>query len=438
MALFSKIQITSSGGRLVRAEIARFVRAFEPTSSEEVVDHVSRMLHADTDGSIGFREFVTTFQGDPREVFTTGSVSWEAMSFEGLSTSLLSGAVCLLKGSYLLQLLSCGEKVPWRQDIPVDGFWPAKEALSRISQSDGLSPFLLALSYRWLDPVHPDASCHHMKILSRAVHLAMNKLGCDIALFWDFCSLHQKDRTPEEKALFSQGLAAANLIYGHPRCCVLLQPALPSDFQGTYDDSGWCFFEASVSSISKDPYMCLDLGRQKGDESTWGELRERCAGTRSPPMTPERFAVAVTQRKFTNGSDREAVTQLYGATFGSIAGGSLVLDFTGLGWTAEMAMVLSAALPLYERCRELTLDLNPIGDAGVQEVARQLPKMPALVQLSLNVCSFKEESTVLALFEGVKAAPLLTHLYMQLNAPKEHAAPLRRLIEDERKGVLIA
>ena len=86
-----------------------------------------------------------------------------------------------------------------------------------------------------------------------------------------FGSLFQgADRTDVQKALFGRGLKASNVWYGHAHTLTLVQPALPDGFEAlckaedrpctTYDHSGWCFVEASLSSLLKRNTRRLDLG----------------------------------------------------------------------------------------------------------------------------------------------------------------------------------
>lgn len=86
----------------------------------------------------------------------------------------------------------------------------------------------------------------------------------DFCLFWDFGSLHQgEDRSDVEKVQFRQGLADSNVWYGHKHTMMWIQSSLPGKFKGqTYESSGWCYFEASLSSVLKSTELRLDLGKR--------------------------------------------------------------------------------------------------------------------------------------------------------------------------------
>jgi hypothetical protein len=153
----------------------------------------------------------------------------------GLAECLLSGAVKLIKGSFLKQLYENGERIERRQELPPDAFWDSQEALQELSKRDETegAKFLFALSYRWLSERHPDPERHHLTILAHVFTLALRKFG-EIAVFWDFLSLPQKDddgmRTRNEEIQFSAGLGASNIIYAQRLSCVLMQPIMPKYF----------------------------------------------------------------------------------------------------------------------------------------------------------------------------------------------------------------
>ena len=87
------------------------------------------------------------------------------------------------------------------------------------------------------------------------------------------------DRTPEEAALFKLGLAALPIWYGHAETVMWMQPELPEGFgermaelglAETYETSGWCFVESSVSQD----------GRENVDMIVW-----RCGPSSVPKQT---------------------------------------------------------------------------------------------------------------------------------------------------------
>ena len=59
-----------------------------------------------------------------------------------------------------------------------------------------------------------------------------------------------------------EGLKSSNVWYGHAHALTWVQPELPPGFDGTsYADSGWCFVEASLSSVLKSSTRRVDIGK---------------------------------------------------------------------------------------------------------------------------------------------------------------------------------
>ena len=77
---------------------------------------------------------------------------------EALLSSVESGAVAALKGSYLVKLAKEGGRWKRRQDMPPEAFWNAAE-LRATAEALGPASGLLfvVLSYRWLTKVRGEA-----------------------------------------------------------------------------------------------------------------------------------------------------------------------------------------------------------------------------------------------------------------------------------------
>jgi hypothetical protein len=97
------------------------------------------------------------------------------------------------------------------------------------------------LTYGWLSPGDPDPDGSRFRVLRRAL------LGMAIrieALFWDFGSLYQEPRTPEQSASFKLALegGAMNQLYASILATTVLQieeiPPRPAKFDGVV-----CLFE---------------------------------------------------------------------------------------------------------------------------------------------------------------------------------------------------
>ena len=80
-----------------------------------------------------------------------------------------------------------------------------EEAKYRVAQDTGdgstRTPFIAALSYRWLERGHPDQCRHHLQIVAKVLRMYMSEVDGkvrrreanlkDFGFFWDFASLPQ-------------------------------------------------------------------------------------------------------------------------------------------------------------------------------------------------------------------------------------------------------
>ena len=190
-----------------------------------------------------------------------------------------------------------------RQELPPEAFWTAAELRAiveaarrhfgddREAARAALGHLFNALSYRWLAKGQPDPDGFHLERVANFLYSYLGRgnpkdedfeksksyylrttplneflfkpLGLsspDCAIFWDFAVLWQKalpdekgeqedDRTDKQRAQFGEGLGASNVWYGHAHALTWVQRDLPDGFVGTtYDGSGWCFVEASLSA----------------------------------------------------------------------------------------------------------------------------------------------------------------------------------------------
>lgn len=280
---------------------------------------------------------------------------------DAILASLESGAVRLVRGSYLVKLAKAGKAISRRQELPDEAFYDYADLLAllhklreRWGQEDqerhdpeeadygGDARFMMlihALSYRWLEASHPDREGFHLRIVAEVAQMAiedetahslwsfvfkglgMSKSDVDIGLFWDFGSLYQSDRekgvddrSDAQKALFGSALAkggALNVYYGHQHTTAWIQSELPEGFEAkmealdlarTYKESGWCFVESSMSALLKDNPHRLDLAKRNTpgaheDLPIYHRLRTRCFIGRDPPLTPQAMSKVVRTEK---------------------------------------------------------------------------------------------------------------------------------------------
>ena len=97
---------------------------------------------------------------------------------ETLLTSVESGAIAAVKGTWLVGLHKRGGRLSRRQDLPPEAFWSAGE-LKRVALAlgDDFGVLFVALSYRWLTKEHPDPDGFHLGIVALVAELYLNLRG---------------------------------------------------------------------------------------------------------------------------------------------------------------------------------------------------------------------------------------------------------------------
>ena len=318
---------------------------------------------------------------------------------EGLVPAVQSGALAPLRSSYLKHLVESGEALQKRQHLLEAAFWDVA-AFQGLTQSEVCAFSIFALSYRWLTAEHPDPDGFHLSkvVAFLEVHKTFVDQDDDInvdddcAVFWDFGSLFQPERTPDQKALFREGLRASNVWYGSVYTTVLIQSHLPPGFTATpCSQSGWCFVEATISSVIKMSFTRFDVGALELDGAgnlvidDFETVMQRCMGRRCVPLRPDVVRHLLhTEKKFTTDADKEVVADLYERFFNDVAGSCTELDFPGLGWTDKEIRDLAGSLRLFEKLEELDLQSNCIGDEGAVALADALKHLKHLKLVNLK------------------------------------------------------
>ena len=193
---------------------------------------------------------------------------------------LLSGAIRLLRVEWLMKQLD-NFKMQNRQaleELEKSGVSPSpllsgEEAAALVRRGDRS---IGALTYGWLSPGDPDPKGSRFRVLRRAL------MGMAIrieALFWDFGSLYQAPRTPEQSASFKLALegGAMNQLYASILATTVLQieeiPPRPAEFDGVV-----CLFKLSAN---------VDENMVRAVLTRFGTI-ESCDLGRTPPIV--RFA----------------------------------------------------------------------------------------------------------------------------------------------------
>ncbi|KOO30621.1 hypothetical protein Ctob_005934, partial [Chrysochromulina tobinii] len=193
---------------------------------------------------------------------------------------LLSGAIRLLRVEWLMKQLD-NFKMPNRQaleEIERSGVSPSpllnpQEAVALVERGDRS---IGALTYGWLMAGDPDPKGSRFRVLRRALKRMAIRIE---ALFWDFGSLYQAPRTPEQSASFKLALegGAMNQLYASILATTVLQieeiPPRPAEFDGVV-----CLFKLSAN---------VDENKVRAALIGFGII-ESCDLSHSPPIV--RFA----------------------------------------------------------------------------------------------------------------------------------------------------
>jgi hypothetical protein len=166
---------------------------------------------------------------------------------------LLSGAIRLLRVEWLMKQLD-NFKMPNRQaleELEKSGVSPSPllsppEAVALVKRGDRS---IGALTYGWLSPGDPDPKGSRIRVLRRALMGMVIRIE---AVFWDFGSLYQNPRSPEQEKTFEIALkgGAMNQLYASILASTVLQieeiPPRPTEFDGVV-----CLFKLSANVDEK-------------------------------------------------------------------------------------------------------------------------------------------------------------------------------------------
>ncbi len=99
------------------------------------------------------------------------------------------------------------------------------------------------VSHRWITPEHPDPHGIQLGELKRRLnYLADNQQDRETTLvFYDYCSMPQLPRTPEEDAIFRNDLASLSTLLRSANKMIVL-----SEGYKDYKNRAWCFWELMV------------------------------------------------------------------------------------------------------------------------------------------------------------------------------------------------
>ena len=310
-----------------------------------------------------------------------------------------SGALAPLRSSYLKHLVESGEALQKRQDLPEAAFWDVA-AFQRLTELEAslrgpFSPCRTAGSRRSI-PTRTASTCPRSLPSWRCTRRLLRRWAInvdDCAVFWDFGSLFQPERTPDQKVLFREGLRASNVWYGSVHTTVLIQSHLPPGFTATpYTQSGWCFVEATISSVIKtasrgstrEPWSWTVPGTWSWTRTLGLSWSVACT-RRCVPLRPDVVRHLLhTEKKFTTDADKAVVADLYESFFNDVAGSCTVLGFSA--WIGRTRRSATSPVPCTssKSWKSWTWGTTKIGDEGAVALAGALKDLKHLKLVDLQ------------------------------------------------------
>mmetsp|Transcript_60402 Transcript_60402/g.155682 ORF Transcript_60402/g.155682 Transcript_60402/m.155682 type:complete len:528 (+) Transcript_60402:79-1662(+) len=306
--------------------------------------------------------------------------------WDSIKQALESGDTVLIKGSYVEQVYLSNELLSRRQELPAEAFWKAEDLIADIQDYTRPTPQLLAISHAWLTEEHPDPEAWNLAGWAPLLkHFARScKVGTEnLAIFLDWCSLHQQPREEEEEACFKRALQNIELWFAHQRSQVWLLTAVPEGLP-LYKERGWCHFERALSTMALPPESVLDLGGLRPSWTNWAQVARECQAPRMPPTAPEQFENDLLQRSFQMEEDRAICVPRYSEVFQEVMQNLTELWYCGIGWSDLEAERLAQMLLQCNSLRELGLRGNVIADAGAYSLADVFNQCPTLQALDLE------------------------------------------------------
>jgi len=231
---------------------------------------------------------------------------------------LEKGLVRLVKKTYLEALARDKKPLPRHQEIPESEFASTTEAIDALERGK-----IIAISYGWLSPGHPDPDGFYLKFFSERSDVtpfgrraekyeeAWGQEYCPAFLFfWDWASLPQEPRNEEEKRNFKEALYNMHFIYGHAKIKVWILDCVPEDAENnlSLDLRGWPLFEKQVANSKPTPMW---RGWINGAIRVIIQYIHKYRADSWAPLTPADFSREITHRKFSGTGDQGKVCHLY-------------------------------------------------------------------------------------------------------------------------------
>jgi hypothetical protein len=315
--------------------------------------------------------------------------TWDLLGGSELEPSLESGAIALVNASWLVEYAADASNIIcYRQQLPAQAFLTLEQVRSATRDGYYGGFHIIALSYMWLHPSHPDPKGTTLRTLAAMLQSYLDDGFPVWGVFWDFVSLYQHSsphtgqlRTPQEESKFQEGLKSLSIFYSHKGTVVFkvtkLPPGYPDGYDlpsgancSPYDQRGWPFTESSWASMTKSSLRTLDISHKTEEKSFFATRISRRA-----PLVPRLFDQEPDKLSFTNKKrDKPLVSNLYRQGFVKQFSEVIELDYSALKWHDEevvrVAEILSGGYA--PQLKSLHLGKNLLGLRACQALADML------------------------------------------------------------------
>lgn len=336
------------------------------------------------------------------------------VSMRTLYNAVKGGDTALVRAEWYVEQHRAGGRLQRRQeveeqsptafvkDLRPDNVWRFALRDGKWINVDESGKYLIvAISYPWLTPEHPDPMGTQLGILACFLEKMSGELrpyGKSVAVFLDYMSLYQRARSPGERdwtsqqaAAFQRALNVVGTWYAHPATQVWLLPHTAED--RPYHARGWTTFEWRVAQLAS--RVGVDLSRLDAGEPLFFALGGTYATVRglrtarlkaSAPLPPARFDVEVESKTFSAGAeDLAIVKRAYKTLFDQVVAGATALDYSDSAWSEDdISVLVRETLPLCGQLRVLKLSRLPFSDASARAVGEACA---GLQELWLNECA---------------------------------------------------
>ena len=194
-----------------------------------------------------------------------------------LKSNLEDSSIRLIRSDFLrsnyLSHIERRQSLEARERAGESIFLPAREAVQLLSKS---SRAIAVFTYGWTTPDDPDVTGEYLASVQRFLR---SELGTPIvAVFWDFLSLPQKPRSPEEAEQFADALDCMGDLYASALGTMVMRhrtiPARPVELDGL------------VTVIVEAPHTCMHPSHEHElrvcEEVSKERVCDLCDGSTAP------------------------------------------------------------------------------------------------------------------------------------------------------------